>query len=128
MLEKGKVSMIVQIGKETNQEKTEQHELLPPDTFDEFLQNGFGLPYHQILFMTGKELRDIGDLRVLGAYMKSRGYLSTLTDQNYIPQKLKIVKLVMKWKVRTRYVVNPRSSNFQWISINQSKSPWETQT
>ena len=28
--------------KETNQDKTE---LLPPDTFDDFLGDGFGLPY-----------------------------------------------------------------------------------
>ena len=63
--------------KETNQDKTD---FIPPDTFDDFLGDGFGLPYHEICFVTGKELRDIGDHRVHDAYMKSRGYLPEYTD------------------------------------------------
>ena len=46
------------------------------------------------VFTTGKELRDIGNCRVLDAYMKSR----TLTNQNYVPRRKKIVKPANKWR------------------------------
>ena len=36
-----------------------------PMTFEEIIEDTFGLPYHKLLFMTGKELRDRGDLDYL---------------------------------------------------------------
>ena len=71
--------------KEDNHNKTE---LLPPGTFfnfqpwGDFMGADLGLPYQEVLFMTGKELRDIGDHRVRDTYMTLRGYPGTLTDQN----------------------------------------------
>ena len=121
MLEKWEVPNIVRMEKETNQDKTE---LLPPMTFEETVEDTFGLPHHQILFMTGKELRDIGDRRVLDAYMKSEGYLRTLTDQNYVPRKRNIVKPAMKWKAPAD---KPKEFKFSAYT-NQSKPSWETQT
>ncbi len=61
--------------KENNHGKTE---LLPPMTFEEITEDTIGATYHEILFMTGKEIRDRGDCKILEAYMRLR----TLTDQN----------------------------------------------
>ena len=66
--------------KPTEKDKTNTGD---PKTFEELTVDSFGLPYQQICFMTGKELRDIGDHRILGAYMKSRA----LIDHNYLPRK-----------------------------------------
>ena len=74
--------------------------------------------------MTGRGLRDKGDRRVLDAYMKSRGYPSTLTDQKFVLKKRKIVKPAMKWKVPAS---KPKEFKFS-VDANQSKSPWKTQT
>ena len=46
------------------------------EQWDNFMGDGVGLPYEQMRFMTGNELRDIGDRRVLDTYMTSRGYCS----------------------------------------------------
>ena len=62
--------------KEDNHKKTE---LLPPGTFfnfepwGDFMGDDFGLRYQQVLFMTGKKLRYIGNHRVRDTYMKLRG-------------------------------------------------------
>ena len=52
ILEKGKVPNIVQTEKEDNY----------PMTFEQMAEDTISRPYHQILFMTAKELRDRGDL------------------------------------------------------------------
>ena len=74
------------------------------EPWDDFMGADFNLPYKQIHFhfMAGKELTDMyvyGDCRVLDAYMKSRGYPRTLTDQDYVPRKRNIAKPAMIWKV-----------------------------
>ena len=120
MLEQGEVPNIVRMEKETNQDNTE---LLPPTTFKEIAEDTFGLPHHRICFMTGKELRDIGDRIVLDAYLTSRGYPGC-TDQNCVPRKRKIVKPAMKWKVPAD---KPKEFKFSAYT-NQSKPSWETQT
>jgi len=114
MVEKGKVPNFVRLEQENSQDKTE------PLPFDDLLGDGLGLPYQQEPFMTGKELRDIGERRVLDAYITSR----TLTDQIYVPRKRKIVKSAMKWKVPAS---KPEEFKFS-ADTNQSKHPWETQT
>ena len=93
---------------------------LPSGTFEEMAEEAFGLPYHEILFKTGKELRGMSDRKLLDVYMKSR----TLTDQNYLPRKQKIVKPAMKWKVPAS---KPKEFKFS-VDTHQSKPPWETQT
>ena len=54
-------------------------ELLPPMTFKGVVEDTIDVPWHEIHFMTGKEIRDRGDRKILDAYMKSK----TLTGQNY---------------------------------------------
>ena len=65
VLKRGKVPNVVQMEKETIQDNTE---LLPPDKFDNLLGGDVGLPYHQIHFMTGEDLSDTDDHRVLDTY------------------------------------------------------------
>ena len=62
--------------------------------------------------MIGEELRDIGDNRVLDAY---------ISDEDYILRKRKHVKPAMKWKVPAN---KPKEFKYS-ADINQSKSPWE---
>ena len=97
MLENGKVPNIVQMEKEDNH----------PMTFKEMAEDAIGRPYHDILFMTGKEIRDRGDLLIRDAYinMRSKTLASDVLDGglpkslNCVPRKRKIVKATMKWKV-----------------------------
>lgn len=56
-----------------------------------FMGDDVGISYHQTRFMTGKDIRDMGDNRVHNVYMNSY----------YVPSKRKIVKPVMKWKAPT---------------------------
>ena len=84
----------------------------------------FGLPYQQILFMMGKELRGIGDRRVLDTYMKLIWHPRTLTDQKYVPRKQKVVKPAIKWKVPAN---KPKGFKFS-ADTNHSKPPWKTNT
>ena len=49
-------------------------------TFKEMTEDTIRSLYHEILFMTGKKIRDRGDRKILDTYM----WLRTLTDQNYI--------------------------------------------
>ena len=65
VLKRGKVPNVVQMEKQTIQDNTE---LLPPDKFDNLLGGDVGLPYHQIHFMTGEDLSDTDDHRVLDTY------------------------------------------------------------
>ena len=84
------------------------------EPWDDCMGDGFGLLFQQISFMAGKEIRDIGDRRELGAYTN---------DQDYVPRKQKIIKPAMKWK---EPVHKPKEFKFS-ADTNQSKSPWETQ-
>ena len=43
-------------------------------------------------FMSGKEIRDRGNLKTLGGYI-------TLTGQNYVLRKWEVAKSAMKWRV-----------------------------
>lgn len=67
--------------------------------FKEVVERSFGLPYHEVNFMTGKDLRDRADRLVLEAYIQSK----TLTNQCYTkaskPAKVtqQIIKVDKKW-------------------------------
>ena len=89
MLENGNVPNVVRMEKEDNH----------PMTFKEMAEDAIGRPYHDILFMTGKEIRDRGDLLVHDAYIKMRSKTLGPESLNYVPRKRKIVKATMKWKV-----------------------------
>ena len=68
-------------------------------TFKEVVERSVGLPYHEVNYMTGKDLRDRVDRLVLEAYIQSK----TFTDQCYtntnktIRITKKIVKVNKKW-------------------------------
>ena len=68
-------------------------------SFRETIKDLLGLPYHEVNFMTGKELRDRGDRMILEAYVKS----NTTSDQCYSNwrgnknTKRRIVKPIKKW-------------------------------
>ena len=103
ILENWKVPNIVRTKKEDNHSKTEV-----PMTFKEMAEDAIGLPHHEILFMTGKEIRDRGDRLVLDKYMRSK----TTTDQNYVPRKRNIVKPAMKWRVPDQ--ITSKSNTFSF--------------
>ena len=81
----------------TEQKPTEEEEAKTTGlmTFKEMAEDTIGSPYHEIFFMTGKEIRDRGDREMVDAYTRLR----TLTDQNYVPRKRRIVKPAMTWKI-----------------------------
>ena len=93
---------------------------LPPDTFKEMAEETFGLSYQDILFKTGKELRDIVDRKYRASCMESR----TLADQNYVPRKQKLVTPAMKWKVP---ISKPKEFKIS-VDPHQSPPPFNTQT
>ena len=128
MLENGKVPNIVQMKKGDNHGKTEG-----PITFKEMAEGAIGLPYHEILLVAGKEIRDRGEYLLFDMYMRSK----STTDQNYLPRKLKIVKPAMKWSVpaisttdkdkpQGRTTGQPKEFQFS-VYPYQSKPPWDTQ-
>ena len=87
----GKVPNVVRM------EKEDKH----PMTFKEMAEDAIDHPYHDILFMTGKEIRDEGDLLVHNAYMKMRTKILGPESVNYVPRKRKIVKAARKWEAQT---------------------------
>ena len=121
MLDKEKVPNIVRMEKEDNH----------PMTFEKMAENTIGRLYHEILFMTGKKIRDRGDLLMLDAYMRLRSI--TKTNQNYVCRKKNIVKPAMKLKVPSSSTMDedePRASTtsgpkeFKFlVDTNQSKPP-----
>ena len=66
-----------------------------PNSFKSRVEDSLGLPYHQGMFMSGKEIRDESKRIVLDVYMKSK----TTTDQNYQPRWRRIVKADRSWEV-----------------------------
>ena len=58
MLENGNMPNIVQKKTEDNHDKTE---MLPPMIFNEMTKDTIDAPWHEILFMSGKKIRDRGN-------------------------------------------------------------------
>ena len=106
----GKVPNVVRMEKEDNH----------PMTFKEMAEDAIGHPYHDVLFMTRKEIRDEGDLLVHNAYMKMRTKILGPGSTNYVPRKRKIVKTASKWKAQTRPPTDEEE-------ISTRKHNWETQ-
>ena len=50
--------------------------------WSDFTGDGFGLPYKQMRFMSGEELRDIGDRRVLDTYISDQNYICSQETSN----------------------------------------------
>ena len=73
----GKVPNVVRMEKEDNH----------PMTFKEMAEDAIGHPYHDVLFMTGKEIRDEGGLLVHNAYMKMRTKILGPESLKYVPRK-----------------------------------------
>ena len=91
MLGNGNVPNVVLMEKEKNY----------PMTFKEMAEDAIDRPYHDICFMTWKEIRDKRDLLVHEAYIKMRSKTLGPESLNYVPRKRNIVKAAMKWKTTT---------------------------
>ena len=65
--------------------KAEPQELQEALSFREVTERTFELPYHEINYMTGKDLRDRADRMVLEAFIKSK-----LSPINVTPNQLEL--------------------------------------
>ena len=77
----------------TNSTKAARPQDREPMSVKSLVEDTVGLPYHDVCFMMGKEIRDRGDRVVLEAYVKSK----ITSDQCYQPSKRKIVKPAKIW-------------------------------
>ena len=83
-------------------------------SFREVAERTFELPYHEIKFMIGKDLRDRADRMVLEAFIKSK----TLTDQCYTKSarttvvKRKLIQVNKKWTQENTQAQQPHGFKF----------------
>ena len=85
-----------------------------PTLFTSLVEDTVGLPYHQVMFMTGKEIRDRSKRIVLDSYMRSK----TTTDQNYQPRQRRVVKAARSWKVPEQQEERSKDFTFKIDAAN----------
>ena len=87
-----------------------------PTPFTSLVEDTVGLPYHQVNFMTGKEIRDRSKRIVLDSYMRA----TTTTDQNYQPRPRRLIKSARFWKVPKQQEERRKAFTFKFEAATPS--------
>ena len=90
-----------------------------PTPFTSLVEDTVGLPYHQVNVMTGKEIRDRSERRVLDSYMRAM----TTTDQNYQPRPRRLVKASKVWEVSKQQEERSKVFTFKFEATTSPGHP-----